>query len=241
MTAAKFADAVRAYRFEQHPFDVAALSLAARSIADAGLLVVGEPHGVYETPSVLYRLACELGTRAIAFEWSHEEVEEPLQAFVRGDPFDFEALWSLPGTAEFFCGDGRITAGHFALLERLRQEGRLEQAIAFDRLDPDPPLEWPARDRDLAERLLAEWRGQPLLVLTGAFHARLDEDETMAAHLARSRRGLATAMLDFDRGSCWSRGAAHDVSGSMPEAPIRLRIPEATLALVPSRAFQRDA
>jgi hypothetical protein len=27
----------------------------------------------------------------------------------------------------------------------------------------------------------------------------------------------------------------------MPEAPIRLRIPEATPAVVPSRAFQRDA
>jgi hypothetical protein len=241
VTAAEFADAVRAYRFEQHPFDAAALSLAAQSIADAGLLVVGEPHGVCETPSVLYRLACELGTRAIAFEWSHEEVDEPLQAFVRGHPFDFEALWSLPRTAEFFCGDGRITAGHFALLERLRQEGRLEEAIAFDRLDPDPPLEWQARDRDLAERLLAEWRGQPLLVLTGAFHARLDADGTMAAHLASSRRGVASAMLDFDRGSCWSRGTAHDVSGSMPEAPIRLRIPEATPAIVPSRAFQRDA
>jgi hypothetical protein len=241
VTAAEFADAVRAYRFEQHPFDVAALSLAAQSIADAGLLIVGEPHGVCETPSVLYRLACELGTRAIAFEWSHEDVDEPLQAFVRGHPFDFEALWSLPGTAEFFCGDGRITAGHFALLERLRQEGTLEQAIAFDRLDSDPSLGWQVRDRDLAKRLLAEWRGQPLLVLTGAFHARLDEDGTMAAHLARSRRGLATAMLDFDRGSCWSRGAAHDVSGSMPEAPIRLRIPEATPAVVPSRAFQRDA
>jgi hypothetical protein len=241
VTAAEFLDAVRAYRFEQHSFDAAALSLAAQSIADAGLLVVGEPHGVSETPSVLYQLSCELGTRAIAFEWSHEEVEEPLQAFVRGHPFDFEALWSLPGTAEFFCGDGRITAGHFALLERLRQEGTLGQAIAFDRLDPDPPLEWQARDRDLAERLLAEWSGQPLLVLTGAFHARLDADGTMAAHLASSRRGLATAMLDFDRGSCWSRGTAHDVSGSMPEAPIRLRIPEATPAVVPSRAFQRDA
>jgi hypothetical protein len=219
VTAAEFADAVRAYRFEQHAFDSAALSHAAQSIADAGLLIIGEPHGVRETPSVLYGLACELEAQAIAFEWSYEEVDEPLQAFVRGDPFDFEALWSLPGTAEFFCGDGRITAGHFALLERLRQEGRLEQAIAFDRLDPEPLPEWQVRDREMAERLLAEWRGASLLVLTGGFHAQLEE-ERMAAHLAHARPGLSSAILDFGH-------------AELPEAPIVLQLPPGGQAVVP--------
>jgi len=223
VTAAEFAAAVRGYRFEQHPFDAAALSLARQSIADAGMLVVGEPHGVSETPSVLYRLACELGTRAIAFEWSHEEIDEPLQAFVGGDPFDFEALWSLPVTAEFFCGDGRITAGHFALLERLRQEGRLEQAVAFDRLDPDPLPEWQVRDREMAERLLAEWRGAPLLVVAGGFHAQL-EGETMAAHLARARPGLSSASL----------GYGHvELPREFRVAPIVLRLPPGSRAVVP--------
>jgi hypothetical protein len=219
VTAAEFADAVRAYRFEQHSFDAAALSLPAQSIADAGMLVVGEPHGVRETPSVLYGLACKLGAQAIAFEWSHEEVDEPLQAFVQGDAFDFEALWSLPATAEFFCGDGRITAGHFALLERLRQEGRLEQAIAFDRLDPDPLPDWQVRDREMAERLLAEWRGAPMLVLTGGFHAQL-QGETMAARLAHARPGLSSAILDFGH-------------AELPEAPIVLRLPPGSRAVVP--------
>jgi hypothetical protein len=219
VTAAEFVDAVRAYRFEQHPLDAAALSLAAQSISDSGLLIVGEPHGVRETPSVLYQLASTLGTRAIALEWSHEEVDQPLQAFVRGGPFDFEALWSLPGTAEFFCGDGRITAGHFALLERLREEGMLEQAIAFDRLDPEPLPEWQVRDREMAERLLAEWRGAPLLVPTGGFHAQ-PQGETMAAHLARARPGLSSAILDYGH-------------AEVPEAPIVLRLPPGSRAVVP--------
>lgn len=71
-------------------------------------------------------------------------MEEPVQAFVRRGSFEFEPLWELPASSEFFAGDGRISAGHFALLQRLRQEGRLDQVIVFDRLDPKPPVAWNA-------------------------------------------------------------------------------------------------
>jgi hypothetical protein len=188
---------------------------------------------VRETPSVLYALAEALDTRALALEWSHEEVNDQLQAFVAGEPFDLDELWALPPTSDFFAGDGRVGAGHFALLERLREEGRLEQAIAFDRVDPVPATEWEARDRELAERLLAEWTGAPLLVLTGAFHAQL-EDGTMAAHLAQAQPGLAPAMLHYASGSCWSRGE-HELSDPMPDAPIAFRLPAATPAVVALR------
>jgi hypothetical protein len=216
------------------------LARAAASIGDAGLLVVGEPHGVRETPSVLYGLASALGTRAVALEWSHEELEEPVEDFLRSGRFDFDRLWSLSGSAEFFCGDGRVAAGHFALLERLRHEGRLDQVIVFDRLDPEPhPDDWQVRDRGMAERLLAEWDERlPLLVLTGAFHARA-EGETMAGRLARVRPGLQHAMLDYASGYCWSRGELHDVSGPMPSAPITFRLPNATPAVVPGSAERR--
>lgn len=60
-----------------------------------------------ETPSVLYALASALGTRAVALEWSHEEMEAPLQEFLCSGSFDFDRLWSFPASAEFFCGDGR--------------------------------------------------------------------------------------------------------------------------------------
>jgi hypothetical protein len=239
VTAGEFAGAVREYRFEEHSFEPAQLAKADASLEQAGLLVVGEPHGVRETPSVLYALAKALDTRALALEWSHEEMNEQLQAFVSSEPFDLEQLWTLPQTADFFAGDGRVSAGHFALLERLRQEGRLEQAIAFDRLDPAPVPEWTVRDGELAQRLLAEWKGAPLLVLTGAFHARLASG-TMAAHLEQARPGLAPAMLDYASGSCWSRGE-QDASGPMPPAPIAFRLPAATPAVVAMRTSSGPA
>ena len=147
-----------------------------------------------------------------------------------------ECLWRLPASAEFFCGDGRIAAGHFALLQRLYGgEGRLDQVVVFDRLDRELSVDLEAqvcvRDREMAERILTEWdRRLPLLVLTGAFHAQLTAQEgaPMAAHLARELVGLQPLMLDYASGHCWSRGQLHDVSGPMPEAPIKLRLPEAS-------------
>jgi hypothetical protein len=236
----EFAEAVRAHRFDEVAFDDEALALLATSLAEAGMLVIGEPHGVRETPSVLYSLATTFNTRAVAFEWSHEEMDGPVQDFVRSGSFDFDRLWSLPGSAEFFCGDGRIAAGHFALLRRLRDERRLDQVIVFDRLDPEQPSDdWAVRDRELAARLLAEWDQRlPLLVLTGAFHAQLDatEGETMAMHLARERPGLRPAMLAYSRGQCWWRGEAHDISDAMPDAAISLTVAEGTPAVVPGPA-----
>lgn len=228
-TAREFRTAVREYRFDSFVLDRDPLDAARAAVAEAGLIVVGEPHGMYETPAVVYSLAVALGIRAVAFEWSHEEMDGPVQAFVRSGSFDFERLWRLPPSAEFFCGDGRITTGHFALLQRLRAEGRLELVIAFDRLDPVPhPEDWRVRDREMAERLLAEWQpSAPLLVVTGAFHAAMrphlePEGETMTALLARERKGLVPAMLQYDN------------SASMPQAPITFRLPEGSPACVPS-------
>jgi hypothetical protein len=174
---ASFAAAVAAHVLEDVDIDTSAL-------AGADLVLVGETHGLRETPSVLYALACALDTKAIALEWSHEEMHGPLQEFLRDGSFDFERLWRLPASAELFCGDGRITAGHFALLQRLRREGRLEQVVAFDRLDPEPLPPWQVRDREMAERLLAEWdRRLPLLAVAGAFHAQ-PEPGTMATRIS---------------------------------------------------------
>jgi hypothetical protein len=234
---ADFARAIDAYRFRPYEFDPVALETAEASLAATGMLVVGESHGVAETSAVLGALSLRLRTRGIAFEWSHEELDDVVQRFVEGGPLDLDRLWRLPGASEFFCGDGRVAAGHFALLGRMRAEGTLEQVVLFDRLDPEPPPDDPGvRERDLAERLVAEAKATvPLLVLAGAFHARLDADagETMASRLAAARPGLAAAMLAFESGEGWSRGATYDLGSPMPIAPVVLHVGPGTPAIVP--------
>ena len=59
------------------------VSRARVALEAAGLLVVGEAYGVRETPNVLYALAPALGTRAVAFERSHEELDAFVQTFAR--------------------------------------------------------------------------------------------------------------------------------------------------------------
>lgn len=234
-TATAFRRAVVAYRFEPVPLAPAAVASARAALSTAGFLLVGETHGVRETPAALYALAGALGARGLALEWSHEELDGFVQEVVCGSAFDLERLWSLPPSAEVFAGDGRFTAGHVALLERLRREERLQQAICCDRLDPVPaPGDPTGRERELAERLLERWDGStPLLAVVGASHARLGgEPETMADHLARRVRGFEPAMLQYAAGECWFHGM-HDASAPMPPAPIVFRLPRATPAVVP--------
>lgn len=185
---------------------------------------------------MLYTVMCALDLRTIALEWSHEEMGNVLQSFLRSGSFDFDALWVLPPSAEFFCGDGHITAGHFTLLERLRREQRLDCVILFDRLDPDPaPDDWRVRDREMAERLLSEWGGRgAALAAVGAFHARHDEPGTMAHELAR-HVAVRCAAIHFAGGLIWSRGALHPAAGTVPSSCIRLDLPIATPAVVPGR------
>jgi hypothetical protein len=232
-----FRDAVSSHRLDHVRLDPHSLRLAQRSLTDSGLLMVGESHGVYETPAALYALARALGTRAIALEWAHEEMQDEVESFMRDGTFDFARLWSsLPAAAEFFSGDGRITAGHFALLGRLKAEAWLDQVILFDRLDDGTEAQDPLRrDREMAGRMLATWSEAPALVVAGAFHARLDVEGSMARHLAQRRAGLLSMMLQYSSGHCWASGRLHDVSAPMPDAPIVLRLDDASPAIVPGR------
>jgi hypothetical protein len=232
-----FRAATRKYEVESLDLDRAQLELARKAVEESRLLLVGEPHGAHETPKVVYSLLEALDVRAVAFEWSHEEMDAPVQRFVRGDALDFDRLWSLPASADFFAGDGRITAGHFAMLQRLRDEGRLEQVILFDRIDPSPPPpDWRRRDREMAERLLEEWGGdRRLLVLTGGFHAQLapDAGATMAFHVADAIPRLRPVTIEYASGRYWSRGL-QDARESGFVAPITFRLDRATPAVVPA-------
>ncbi len=233
---AAFAAAIRAHVLDTVALDAGSVERIRAPLAGGGVLLVGEPHGVRETPSVLYALANALDVGTIAFEWSHDEVDDVVQSFVRTGTLDLERLWSLPEPAEALCGDGRVTAGHFALLRRLREEGRLDGVILFDRLDPEPPLDdWRVRDREMAERLLEEWnRKGVVLAAAGALHAQVELRGTFAHELAQTVP-VHTAVIAYAAGSYWSRGVEHELPGTIPDAETRLPVASATPAVVPGR------
>ena len=94
--------------------------------ASEGLLLVGEAHGVEQTPAVLHALIRALASGGLALEWSEDELGEVVAA-------SFESLWDLPPEAEAFSGDGRFTAGHVALLRHVE----LDQLVLLDRVGSD--------------------------------------------------------------------------------------------------------
>jgi hypothetical protein len=204
-TPEAFRSAVEAYVFGEATVDVTGRNL-----------LIGEAHGLGASrePAVLYAIARALGSRVLAFEWSHDELGPIVLDFMSSGTFDLEALWALPADAEAFGADGRFTAGHVALLERLHRDGTLELVILFDRLDADPVSPPHVRDLEMAERLAAEWdRSLPLLAVVGAGHV-----EAMAPLLT-----IDTAMFDYGD------------DGEMPRATLTFAVPQGPPALVPGR------
>lgn len=218
--------------------DSPTLAHAAATLEVSGLLLVGEIHGVSQTSGAVYALSSGLDSLAIGLEWSHEEMSDPMKNFMDQGSFDLDELWKFSVSSEFFCGDGRITSGHFALLKRLYEEDRLKQIILFDRLDANPPVESQIREGEMATRLLKVWnRNLPLIVLTGVFHVRMGATDfmTMADHLNSELGGVEPAILRYEHGYAWSRGQLHDVSMELPAAPIVINLREATPASVPGK------
>ena len=101
-----------------------ALAAARRSLDSAGLLLLGEMHGVRENPLVIRALMQAFGLTSLALEWP-EDLAPMIRAFLDGETLaDHWFVWG---------GDGRITAGHLAVLAEHAAAGPLD-LILFDRV-----------------------------------------------------------------------------------------------------------
>ena len=143
----------------------AARAAAERSLAESGFLLLGEVHGVRENPLIIAASLRSLGLTSLALEWP-AELAPVISAFLAGEALaDDPQLWS---------GDGRITAGHLAVLRDLAAAGPLELTL----LDGALPVErgvadasWSDRDAAMARRLLAGTGAGPgTLVVAGNAH-----------------------------------------------------------------------
>jgi hypothetical protein len=234
---AEFRRAVAEFPVTDLPLTVepAARAAAQRSLDQSGLLLLGEIHGVAENPLLIRALLAEFGLSGLALEWP-AELTATVSAFLAGGPLeDHWALW---------FGDGRISAGHLAVLRDRAAAGPLRLTL-FDVTIP-PDASWSDRDAAMAAQVLAS-TGPGTLVVAGNAHTPLHRTELgvpMGAILAERQPGLAEIRISYASGGFYNIGprrfGGHGSPGPTPQLSLRdgrlvLDLPSATEAAVPQR------
>jgi hypothetical protein len=168
------------------------------------LLVVGEPHGAEQTGRVVSTLMRRLGFDRLALEWPEDEL-----APIGCDP---RRVTELPPDAESRSGEGRFSAGLFALA---RAQPRPPLLLDLSGDHGDDRTSW------LHERLVRLANPhERTLALVGAGHA-----------IAMHERGLPGLLLEYDGGVVFHRGEV--ALGTLQAAPLpRVRLEPARPALV---------
>jgi erythromycin esterase-like protein len=126
------------------------------------LFILGEVHGVKENVDIIYTLFKKFNFRQLALEWE-SELQVVVEKYLETGEVDFDAIQN--------SADGRITAEHFALFNKLKNEGRLEKVICFD---SSGAVDWDTRDENMAQNILSELSDALTLVVAGNLHARVE-------------------------------------------------------------------
>jgi hypothetical protein len=216
----------------------AALAAARRSLESSGLLLLGEVHGVRENPLLIGALTDALGITSLALEW-HEELAPVVDAFVAtGTLKDHELLWT---------GDGRLTAGHLALLADRVGTGQLRLILFDGTIGAD--WSWTKRDQVMATRMLAHSEPDArTLVVAGNAHTATGESDLgvpMGAQLAAARPGVREVRVRYSGGAFYNheprqfrragRGQERAPLLTLRHGELVLTLSSATEAVVPQR------
>lgn len=230
----------------------AAATAARQSLRDAGLLLLGEVHGVRESPLVIRALLRAFGLTRLGLEWADDLVPVIDAYLASGTLADDRLLW---------LGDGRITAGHLAVLRERTATQPLEIVLFDGTLDAD--WSWSDRDEAMARRILAAADpGSQMLVVAGNAHTPTvptDLGVPLGACLARQRPGLREVRINYGGGTIYNSGrrriCGHEsrlggltggrlVSGQprillhQEHGELVLELPAPTEAVVPHRPYR---
>ena len=214
-----------------------ALSAARQSLDASGLLLLGEVHGVRENPLLVRALMKAFGLTSLALEWP-EELTPMIRAFLAsGTLADHPWLWG---------GDGRITAGHLAVLADRAAAGPLELILFDGVIGAD--WSWSQRDEAMARRLLATSPPSArTLVVAGNAHTPVSPIELgvpMGARVAGQRPGTREVQISYGGGGFYNCEPRQFARRADPQGKIRLHqhqgelvldLPIATEAVVPQR------
>ena len=174
-----------------------ARAAARRSLDSAGLLLLGEVHGVRENPLLIRALMQAFGLTSLALEWP-EDLAPMIRAFLTGQTL--ASHWFVWG------GDGRITAGHLAVLAERAAAGPLELILFDGAIGAD--WSWSQRDEAMARRILAaSGPGARTLVAAGNAHTPTNPIELgvpMGARLAGQRPGVREIRISYGGGGFYN-------------------------------------
>lgn len=213
-----------------------ALTAARRSLDSSGLLL-GEMHGARENPLLIRALMQAFGLTSLALEWP-----EDLAPMIR----EYLASRMLADHWWLWGGDGRITAGHLAVLAERAAAGPLELILFDGVIGAD--WNWSQRDAAMARRILA---ASPLdartLAVAGNAHTPTSPIELgvpMGADLAEQRPGIREIRIRYGGGSFYNGEPRQFAGRTDSQGEIRLYqhhgellldLPLATEAIVPQQ------
>jgi len=164
-------DTIEALTSAAQAFDATPLGLQVDPDADAavreslqrtGIVLLGEAHGMAETPVLVEELIAWFGLDGIALEW-HEDLRPWLDRWI-ADGVLTDPVWGSDLAGEVWGGDGRLTAGHLAALRRWAPSGVLITLMDGSTIMRPRPGEteeamgrrwWSERDAAMAGRVLA--------------------------------------------------------------------------------------
>ncbi|SDH68577.1 hypothetical protein [Pseudonocardia oroxyli] len=207
---------------------------AARAMEDSldctGLLLLGELHGVRQTPQLIAALIEQLDIGVLALEWP-QQLTPTVEEYRRtGVLHDHDLLW---------LGDGRLTPGHLALLRDLAQRDPAIGLLAFDSWGQVPDLDgaspWTARDHAMARRIL---EGAPptgrTLVVAGNAHTLTEPTANgipAGAWLTQTRPGLGAIRINYGDGTIYNLGTRTLSGREQPIDDYRVRLDDDRLLL----------
>lgn len=212
MSVEALAQAVAGFVVEDLELDPAAVAAARRSVEESGLLLLGEVHGVRENPLLAGALMRVFGLRRLALEWP-EDLTPVIETFqATGTLEDHWLLWT---------GDGRITAGHLAVLAERPAAGPV-QVMLFD----GAGWSWSDRDEAMARRILAAAPpGTRTLVAAGNAHTHAEPTKLgvpMGAWLAQKRPGVREIHINYGDGRYYNMQPREFTRHGGPAQQVRL-------------------
>ena len=209
---------------------------AASLFAAGGVLLVADPLGTHEVPSVALRMVCEATAQGlpVTLALSIPAPEQPLLERYLSSDGGPEAVQQLLSDSAFWrrtYQDGRSSRAMLGLVEQVRRLRISGRDVALAAIDSDK-ARGNEREARMAQHLLGAQSKRPqawTLVLAGSVHARTTEVswdgdyEPMGARVARALPSVRFLDVGFQRGTqfacrynVWNEGVECNVFGISP-------------------------